>query len=259
MNPVIELAKVKKMFGSVIALDGVSFDVLPGEVHCLLGDNGAGKSTLIKVLSGVHQPTQGAIRINGQDILFQSPRDAYQAGVATVFQDLAMLPLMSIARNFFLGREPTKGKGLLRRFDARFADEVTRQEMVQIGIDIRDPGQAVGTLSGGERQGLAIARATYFGARVLILDEPTSALGVHQASMVLKYIDKARDDGIGVVFITHNINHAYPIGDRFTLLNRGTSHGTFRKSDITRDEILRVMAGGEEMHTLREKPPGVEV
>jgi len=259
MKPVIELAKVRKTFGSVIALDGVSFDVLPGEVHCLLGDNGAGKSTLIKVLSGVHQPSQGTIRIDGNDVLFRSPRDAYLAGIATVFQDLAMLPLMSITRNFFLGREPTKGVGLLRRYDAGFADKVTREEMVRIGIDIRDPGQAVGTLSGGERQGLAIARATYFGAKVLILDEPTSALGVHQASMVLKYIDKARSEGIGVVFITHNINHAYPVGDRFTLLNRGTSHGTYRKSDITRDEILHVMAGGEQTHTLVEKTPGVEV
>jgi simple sugar transport system ATP-binding protein len=183
-------------------------------------------------------------------VLFKSPRDAYQAGVATVFQDLAMLPLMSISRNFFLGREPTKGCGLLRRFDAKYADQVTREEMVRIGIDIRDPGQAVGTLSGGERQGLAIARATYFGAKVLILDEPTSALGVHQASMVLKYIAKARNDGIGVVFITHNINHAYPIGDRFTLLNRGTNHGTYKKTDISRDEILRVMAGGEDLDTL---------
>ncbi|ALR78984.1 ATP-binding cassette domain-containing protein [[Enterobacter] lignolyticus] len=252
MVPVIELVKVRKTFGSVVALQGVSFDVCPGEVHCLLGDNGAGKSTLIKVLSGVHQPTDGSIRINGQDVLFKSPRDAYQAGVATVFQDLAMLPLMSISRNFFLGREPTKGSGLFRRFDAKFADEVTRNEMVKIGIDIRDPDQAVGTLSGGERQGLAIARATYFGAKVLILDEPTSALGVHQASMVLKYIAKARNDGIGVVFITHNINHAYPIGDRFTLLNRGTNHGTYKKTDISREEILRVMAGGEDLDTLVE-------
>ncbi|MDN0076496.1 ATP-binding cassette domain-containing protein [Crenobacter sp. SG2303] len=258
MVPVIELAKVRKTFGSVIALDGVSFDVYPGEVHCLLGDNGAGKSTLIKVLSGVHQPTQGTIRIDGQDVQFKSPRDAYKAGVATVFQDLAMLPLMSITRNFFLGREPTKGRGIFRRFDAKFADVVTRKEMVRIGIDIRDPGQAVGTLSGGERQGLAIARATYFGAKVLILDEPTSALGVHQASMVLKYIDQARKNGIGVVFITHNINHAYPIGDRFTLLNRGTSHGTFKKAEISREEILRVMAGGEDLDALMEQLPGVE-
>ncbi|MBK5351335.1 sugar ABC transporter ATP-binding protein [Pseudomonas sp. TH41] len=254
MLPVIELANVRKTFGSVVALQGVSFDVCPGEVHCLLGDNGAGKSTLIKVLSGVHQPSAGGIRINGKDVLFKSPRDAYQAGVATVFQDLAMLPLMSISRNFFLGREPTKGRGLMRRFDAKYADQVTREEMVRIGIDIRDPAQAVGTLSGGERQGLAIARATYFGAKVLILDEPTSALGVHQASMVLKYIAKARNDGIGVVFITHNINHAYPIGDRFTLLNRGTNHGTYKKTDISREEILRVMAGGEDLDTLVETP-----
>jgi simple sugar transport system ATP-binding protein len=167
-----------------------------------------------------------------------------------VFQDLAMVPLMSISRNFFMGREPKKGRGLFRRFDSGFADRVTREEMHKIGIDVRDPSQTVGTLSGGERQCVAIARAVYFGARVLILDEPTSALGVSQASMVLRYVAQARARGLGVIFITHNVHHAYPVADQFTILNRGRSLGNFRKADVTREEVLEMMAGGREMEQL---------
>ena len=144
----------------------------------MLGDNGAGKSTLIKILSGVHQPTTGGLLMDGQPVDLHSPRDALDAGIATVYQDLAMVPLMAIWRNFFLGSEPTKGWGPLRRFDKETAKRITRKEMLDMGIDIRDPDQPVGTLSGGERQSVAIARAVHFGARLLILDEPTSALGV---------------------------------------------------------------------------------
>src|SRR5262249_16218842 len=169
---------------------------------------------------------------------------------ATVYQDLAMVPLMSITRNFFMGREITKGWGLFSRFDITRADRIVLERLSEIGIDVRDPGQAVGTLSGGERQCLAIARAVFFGARVLILDEPTSALGVHQAAIVLKYVAQARNRGLGVIFISHNIHPAYPVADRFTLLNRGRSKGTFRRSEITRDEVLHVMAGGEDLRRL---------
>jgi simple sugar transport system ATP-binding protein len=219
-------------------------------VLCLLGDNGAGKSTLIKTLSGVHKPSSGEFLVEGRPAHFNSPRDALDAGIATVFQDLAMVPLMSISRNFFMGREPKKGRGLFRRFDSGFADRVTREEMHKIGIDVRDPSQTVGTLSGGERQCVAIARAVYFGARVLILDEPTSALGVSQASMVLRYVAQARARGLGVIFITHNVHHAYPVADQFTILNRGRSLGNFRKADVTREEVLEMMAGGREMEQL---------
>lgn len=251
--PIIELRNVSKSFGSVVALKDVTFDVRPGEVHCLLGDNGAGKSTLIKTLAGVHQPTGGDMLIDGQPVRFTSPRAALDSGIATVFQDLAMVPLMSITRNFFMGREPTRGWGPLQRIDMKLADELVLKALAEIGIDVRDPSQAVGTLSGGERQCVAIARAVHFGARVLILDEPTSALGVHQATMVLKYIAQARARGLGVVFITHNIHHAYPVADRFTLLNRGSSHGTFAKADISQDQVLHVMAGGEELSRVQEE------
>jgi simple sugar transport system ATP-binding protein len=234
----------------VEALRGVSIALAPGEVHCLLGDNGAGKSTLIKVMSGVHQQTTGELLINGEETLFASPRDAMAQGIATVFQDLAMAPLMSITRNFFLGREPQIGWGPLRRIDGKQANAIALEQVLKTGVNVRDTNQLVGTLSGGERQAVAIARAVYFGARVLILDEPTSALGVKEAGVVLRYIMQARARGIAVVFITHNVHHAYPVGDRFTILNRGASYGTFAKGDATREEVLGMMAGGEELHEL---------
>jgi simple sugar transport system ATP-binding protein len=251
--PTIELRSVSKRFGSVIALNDVSIAVRPGEVHCLLGDNGAGKSTLIKILSGVHRPTEGQIYVSGEPIVFRSPRDATDAGVATVFQDLGLIPLMSIARNFFLGREPVKGIFPFRRFDIEHANAVARQALIDVGIQVRDPSQAVGTLSGGERQSVAIARAIHFGAKVLILDEPTSALGVHQAAMVLKFVIEARLRGLAVILITHNINHAYPVADTFTLLNRGTSKGTYAKSDISREDVVRIMSGGEDMEQVERE------
>lgn len=248
--PLIEVDRISKYFGSVVALKDVSMTVRAGEVMCLLGDNGAGKSTLIKILSGVHQPTEGEIRLEGEKVLFTSPRDALDRGIATVYQDLAMIPLMSITRNFFMGREPTKGWGPWRRFDITTADRIAQEEMHKIGIDVRDPSQAVGTLSGGERQCVAIARAVYFGAKVLILDEPTSALGVKQASMVLRYVAQARARGLGVIFITHNVHHAYPVGDSFTILNRGKTLGQFKRGEASREQVLEMMAGGKELDQL---------
>ncbi len=248
--PLIEVQSVSKYFGSVIALKDISMQVHAGQVMCLLGDNGAGKSTLIKILSGVHRPSDGHYMIEGKEARFSSPRDALAAGIATVFQDLAMIPLMGISRNFFLGSEPTKGWGPFRRFDVQHANRVTREELAKMGIHIRDTGQPVGTLSGGERQSVAIARAVYFGAKVLILDEPTAALGVKEAGIVLRYIAQARARGLGVIFITHNPHHAYPIGDHFTILNRGSSYGTFAKSEISREELTAMMAGGEALEEL---------
>jgi simple sugar transport system ATP-binding protein len=251
--PILEVRNVSRFFGSVIALKDVSMTVYPGEVMCLLGDNGAGKSTLIKILSGVHNPSEGQYLLEGNEVHFTSPRDALAAGIATVYQDLAMIPLMSVSRNFFLGSEPQVGWGPFRRFDLRTADRVTRSELSKMGIHIRSTDQAVGTLSGGERQSVAIARAVYFGAKVLILDEPTAALGVKEAGVVLRYIAQARARGLGVIFITHNVHHAYPIGDRFTLLNRGTAYGTFSKSEVSREEVVSMMAGGEELQELEHE------
>ena len=249
-TPLIDVRDITKHFGSVIALGGVSIQVNNGEVHCLLGDNGAGKSTLIKTLSGVHRPTTGEIYVEGKKVSFGSPRAALDAGIATVFQDLAMIPLMSVTRNFFMGRELTKGIWPFRQFDTQRANDIAREEMKKIGIDVREPEQATGTLSGGERQSLAIARAVYFGAKLLILDEPTSALGVAQTSMVLKYIHQVRQRGLGVIFITHNVRHAFAVGDKFTVLNRGKTLGTYAKGEIDMDELQNMMAGGKTLQDL---------
>jgi simple sugar transport system ATP-binding protein len=250
MDPIIELKQISKRFGKVVALDDISFQLYPGEVHCLLGDNGAGKSTLIKILSGVHRPSRGVFSFEGKPVEFNSPREALDLGIATVFQDLAMLSLMSITRNFFLGREPKKRFGPIQMFDSKHAVGITEEELKKIGIKIRDADQPVGTLSGGERQAVAIARAVYFGAKVLILDEPTSALGVKEAAVVLKYIVQSKLKGIGVIFITHNVHHAWAVGDTFTVLNRGRSYGTFNREKTHRENLLQMMAGGEELDQL---------
>jgi simple sugar transport system ATP-binding protein len=254
--PLLEIDHVSKYFGNVIALKDVSAVVNQGEVTCVLGDNGAGKSTFIKILSGVHHQDEGEIRMDGDKVSFGSPRAAKERGIATVFQDLATVPLMSIWRNFFLGSEPTVGVGPIRRIDIGAAKRTMRAELKKMGIDVRDPDQPVGTLSGGERQAVAIARAMYFGAKVLILDEPTSALGVKQSGIVLRYIVHARERGVGVIFISHNPHHAHPVGDHFVILNRGKLQGSWKRGEISRDELVQLMAGGAELdqlaHELRQ-------
>lgn len=255
-TPLIEVREVSRYFGSVVALEDVSMDVHAGEVMCLLGDNGAGKSTLIKMLSGVHKPSEGAILVEGEEVEFDSPREAIDRGIATVYQDLAMIPLVGISRNFFLGREPTKGWGPLKVFDLPRANRITREELDKIGINVPDTSRPLTTLSGGERQSVAIARAVYFGAKVLILDEPTSALGVKEAAIVLRYIAQAREQGLAVVFISHNVHHAYAVGDRFTVLDRGQSMGTYEKDETDIDELEKLMAGGEELEQLSAELQG---
>ncbi len=254
--PIIQMQGIEKHFGSVIALAGVSVDIYPGECHCLLGDNGAGKSTFIKTMSGVHKPTKGEILFEGRPMHFSDPRDAISAGIATVYQDLAMIPLMSVSRNFFMGNEPILRLGPLKLFDHDYANRVTMEEMRKMGINLRGPDQAVGTLSGGERQTVAIARAVHFGAKVLILDEPTSALGVRQTANVLATIDNVRKQDIAVVFITHNVRHALAVGDRFTVLNRGQTLGTAQRGQITPDELQDMMAGGQELVALEDSLGG---
>jgi simple sugar transport system ATP-binding protein len=249
--PLLEARNISKYFGAVVALENVSLTVRAGEINCLLGDNGAGKSTLIKTLSGVHPPDEGELAVDGAAVRFTSPRDALNAGIATVYQDLSVMPLMSISRNFFLGNEPTVGFGPFRLFDSAKAARIAREEMKNIGIDVRDTEQLVGTLSGGERQTLAIARAEYFGARVLILDEPTSALGVKESAIVLRHAISARKRGLGVIFITHNVQHALPIGDSFTILTRGRSGGTYERGELNAGELHRLMGGGEELEELQ--------
>ena len=257
---ILQLEDISKYFGSVIALQNVTLRLKRGEVHCLLGDNGAGKSTLIKTLAGVHTPEKGQYLVDGQPVRFQSPRDALDAGIATVYQDLALVPLMSVARNFFMGREPQrKLLGVFPVMDHALAHATATAKLAEMGIRARNADQMVGTMSGGEKQCLAIARAIHFGARVLILDEPTAALGVKQSVNVLKLIHTARARGISVIFITHNVNHAYPVGDTFTLLNRGSSMGSFAKADVSKEAVLDMMAGGAEMQKMMGELEGVTI
>jgi simple sugar transport system ATP-binding protein len=244
--PMVRLIDVGKRYGAVIALQDITMEVSGGEVTCVLGDNGAGKSTLIKIIAGLHQPSSGTYEVEGTPVSFDSPRQALERGIATVYQDLAVVPLMPVWRNFFLGSEVRKGP----RLDIGFMKKTCKDEMLAMGIDLRDVDQPIGTLSGGERQCVAISRAVHFGAKVLILDEPTAALGVKQSGVVLKYIIQARERGLAVIFITHNPHHAYPVGDRFLLLNRGKSIGYYEKTQVTRDELTGLMAGGSELEQL---------
>ncbi|HSU71595.1 MAG TPA: ATP-binding cassette domain-containing protein [Micrococcaceae bacterium] len=246
----MQLDNVGKHYGNIIALSDVTMAVDNGRVTCVLGDNGAGKSTLIKIIAGLHQHDEGTFKIMGQERRLSSPREALDAGIASVYQDLAVVPLMPIWRNFFLGSELTAGKGPFERIDVRGMKEITKKELAEMGIDLRDVNQPIGQLSGGERQCVAIARAVYFGAKALILDEPTAALGVKQSGVVLRYILQARDRGLGVIFITHNPHHAYPVGDRFLILKRGKSIGYYDKKDIRLDELTGLMAGGAELQEL---------
>jgi simple sugar transport system ATP-binding protein len=249
--PVLRLTDVTKSYVGTLALSDISLEVGAGQVLCLLGDNGAGKSTLIKILSGFHQPSSGTIEVNGQPVTFSSPRDASGYGIATVHQTGGTFPLMGVGRSFFVGAEPTKGWGPFKHFDKKFANEVAVREMQDLGITrVTDGDRLVGSLSGGERQALAIARAVYFGANVLILDEPTAALGVKEAAHVLRIIMQARQKGVAVIFVTHNVTHALTVGDHFAVLIRGAKAADFRKGEKSREEITDLMAGGEAMAEL---------
>jgi simple sugar transport system ATP-binding protein len=250
-TPIIELRNVSKRFAGIQALADVSLSVEHGQVVCLLGDNGAGKSTLIKVISGFYPPTTGTILIDGKETTFTNPRDARNRGIATVHQDVGTIPLMSVGRNFFLGAEPTKGAGPFRRIDIEETNRIALEQIRRFGITrVRDGNQFVGAMSGGERQVLAIGRAMYFGARVLILDEPTSALGVKESATVLRFVQQARSEGVGIIFITHNAHHATLVGDQFIVLIQGRVAANFRRGERTSAELLSLMAGGEEMEDL---------
>jgi simple sugar transport system ATP-binding protein len=248
--PLLRLAGVSKSYGAVSALRGVDFEVRAGEVACVLGDNGAGKSTLIKIIAGLHAHDAGDLEIDGEAVRFASPRQAIDRGIATVYQDLAVAPLMPVWSNFFLGRELLTGWGPFRAMDIARMRQVAREALAALGVTLDDVDRPVGQLSGGERQCVTIARAIHFGARVLILDEPTAALGVKQAGVVLRQLLAARARGLGVVFITHNPHHAHAVGDRFLLLQRGESQGWFARAEITLDDLTRRMAGGAELDAL---------
>ncbi len=245
--PIVQMEGVGKAYGPIRALEGINLTVREGEVACVLGDNGAGKSTLIKIIAGLHPHTEGQLLIDGKDTHFSSPREALDAGIATVYQDLAVVPLMEVWRNFFLGSELRKGTFPLAPLDIPRMREVADTELKKMGITVKDINQPIGTLSGGQRQCVAIARAVYFGARVLILDEPTAALGVKQSGVVLKYTASARDAGLGVVFITHNPHHAYMVGDHFIILKLGKRVLDKTRSEVSLEELTAEMAGGREL------------
>jgi len=248
--PLIEMTGVGKSYGAISALEGINLKVDAGEITCVLGDNGAGKSTLIKIMAGLHQHTEGVLKVDGEEARFDSPRDALARGIATVYQDLAVVSLMEVWRNFFLGSEKRRRYGPLSALDIGDMRRTSKEELSKMGIDLADINQPIGTLSGGQRQCVAIARAVYFGARVLILDEPTAALGVKQSGVVLKYTARARDAGLGVVFITHNPHHAYLVGDHFVVLKLGKMILDEHRSEINLISLTGLMAGGDELETL---------
>lgn len=243
--PLVEMKDISKNFGHVRALRNVDFTVGRQEVVGLLGDNGAGKSTLIKVLIGLYPPDTGQIYFEGQPVRFSSPRDARDMGIETVYQDLALVNLMSIDRNFFLGREPVRQIGPFQFLDKREMQDTCREALGEIGIRIRSPHEEVSILSGGERQSISIGRAIHFGVKLLILDEPTSALSIKETRKVLNYVTEAKKRGLSVIFITHNIYHVYPVADRFTILSHGEKVGDFLKEETTLDEVSELIVSGK--------------
>ena len=252
--PIVQLSNVGKSYGNFSALKDVSISVRQGEVTCILGDNGAGKSTLISIIAGLHGHDEGVYAVDGNPVHFSSPRQALDLGISAVYQTLAMVPLMSIWRNFFLGSEMTTGTWPFRRLDVAGMWDKTDVELRQMGINVSDLEQPVGTLSGGQRQVVAIARAIHFGARVLILDEPTAALGVTQSGIVLRYIAQAaREQGIGAIFITHNPHHAYMVGDHFMVLARGEVELDAPRSELSLDDLMFHMAGGAGLNALQHE------
>ena len=255
----VQMVNVGKSYGAIRALKGINLTVNAGEVTGVLGDNGAGKSTLIKIISGLHPHNEGELLVDGKPVSFSSPRESLAQGIATVYQDLAVVSLMEVWRNFFLGSEMTNGSYPLASLKSRDMKRIADEELRKMGIVVKDIDQPIGELSGGQRQCVAIARAVYFGARVLILDEPTAALGVKQSGVVLKYTAAARDAGLGVVFITHNPHHAHLVADHFVILKLGQAVLDKRRDEVSLDELTRQMAGGDELtelsHELQRSKP----
>jgi simple sugar transport system ATP-binding protein len=249
-EPVIAMANISRRFGSIVAVEDVTLAIYAGEVTALVGDNGAGKSTLIKILTGVYPPTTGQIYFKGKPVQITSPRMARQLGIETVYQDLALVPLMSVARNFFLGREPVKTIGPFRFLDLKTMQERTAAALRDIGIEKfgggRSVNEPVGKLSGGERQSVAIGRAVYFGASVLILDEPTSALSVAETEKVLFYTQRAKERGLAVIFISHNMSHVMRVADRYIVMRHGRQVADYRKGELTEQDLAALVTGERE-------------
>ena len=243
MSALVEMRGIGRRFGHVTALSDIDLDLHGGEILALLGDNGAGKSTLIKVLTGIYPPTEGTIHFDGEPIAITSPTVARSVGIETVYQDLALIPRMSIARNFYLGRELTRQVGPFTILDHDRMRKGSCSALAEIGITIRDADDPVGLLSGGERQSIAIGRAVHFGSRLLILDEPTSALSIGETRKVLGYIRSAKERGLAVIFITHNLHHVFEVSDRLAILAHGEKLGEFQAEDVNVDEVAKMIMG----------------
>jgi simple sugar transport system ATP-binding protein len=234
----VRMVNIRKWFGKVQALKGVDFEVGPAEVVGLLGDNGAGKSTLIKILSGYHTCDAGEILFEGRRVDIASPRQARRLGIETVYQEQALVPYMSIARNIFMGREPSGALGFLRKKAMR---EQSVKALGRIELHLRSPDELIEMLSGGERQGVAIARALHFQARLVILDEPTIALSIKESREVLEFILQLKRQGVAAVFITHNLYHAYPVAERFVVLNRGRKVADVRHDEVSIEKLSELI------------------
>ena len=250
--PELELQRLSVRYGSVPALSRVSATVPAGQITFVLGENGSGKSTLVAVLSGLRRHDEGQLLLAGEPVHFRSPQQARSAGIATVWQDLAVAPLLSIWRNFFLGAEPTRGIPPFRRLDIDRAREITVQAMARVGVTGLDPDQPASTLEAGARQSLAIARALHFGDRALVVDEPTAPLTVAQQTLLLQAIVAARSEGLAVVLVTNNPRYAHLVGDRFLLLAHGRVAGKLGREDVDASDLMRLMAGGEEFSALTD-------
>jgi simple sugar transport system ATP-binding protein len=238
------LRNITKNFGNVVAIEGVVFEVDRGEIVGLVGDNGAGKSTLVKVMNGFYPPDRGVIEFEGRPVTFNSPRDARSVGIETVYQDLALVPALSMWRNFFLGRELKMGSRPFRRLAKREMRDVTMVNLREMGLTrLRSPDEPIDILSGGERQALAIARARYFGGSLLLLDEPTSALSVKETEKVSEAVHNARSTGLGVVIIDHNIGHVHRICDRIVIMEGGRVLRSARRDEVTAQHVSDLVAG----------------
>jgi fructose transport system ATP-binding protein len=244
--PVLEARGLVKRYGQVVALDGTDFELMPGEILAIIGDNGAGKSTLIKALSGALQPEEGEIRLDGQAVNFRSPRDARKAGIETVYQDLAVAPALDIASNVFLGRE-TRRRGplgrVLRLLDKRGMRRDAARHFEELGIGIQSIGQAVENLSGGQRQGVAVARAATWARRLVIMDEPTAALGVKETRQVLDLILRVRERGLPVILISHDMPHVFELADRIHIMRLGRRAAVVTPKTHTMPEAVAIMTG----------------
>jgi len=245
-TPILEAKGLKKAYGNVVAMEGADFDLYNGEILAVIGDNGAGKSTLIKALSGAITPDEGEIRLDGEVVHFRSPHDAREAGIETVYQDLAVAPALDIAENLFLGRE-RKRKGPLgkwfRMLDHKAMREEAVKQMKSLQIGIRSMNQAVETLSGGQRQGVAVARSAAWARKLVIMDEPTAALGVRESGQVLELIKRVRDKGLPVILISHNMPHVFEIADRIHIHRLGKRVAIVDPKERSMHDVVGIMTG----------------